>query len=75
MSATVVGSEVDAEVRGAMRRREERRDRQGDGDCFLGIILALELLWWFTNPSSVFEAPKLKVELKLQNTTLPSEPS
>lgn len=40
MSAMVVGSEVDAEVRGAMRRREERRDRQGNFGCFLCIMMA-----------------------------------
>jgi hypothetical protein len=46
MSAMVVDSGEDAEVRGAMRRREERRDRQGDFDCFRGIMMALGL-WLF----------------------------
>lgn len=44
MSAMVVCSEVDAEVRGAMRRRQERRDRQGDGNWFLDIMMALEFV-------------------------------
>jgi hypothetical protein len=41
MSAIVVDSGVDAAVRAARRRIEERRERQGDDDCFRGIMVAL----------------------------------